>query len=96
MIGLYPTQVYESISGFLLFLALSATYPLRRYDGQLMVLLMFGYAIQRFIVEMLRDDTPKFNIGLSLSQAISVGIFVAATLIWLIRRRYPRAATIAR
>lgn len=96
LIGLHPTQVYESISGFLLFIALSAMYPVRRYDGQLIVWLMFGYAIQRFIIERLRDDTPKFPpLGLSLSQSISLGIVAAASIIWLLRRRQPRAAMIA-
>src|SRR5262249_450533 len=91
LIGLYPTQVYESISTFLLFLALLVTYPVRKYDGQLIALLAIGYAVHRYVDEMLRDDTPKYNFGLTLSQWISVGIFAVGVLIIMIRRRHPLA-----
>lgn len=92
LLGVYPTQVYESISAALLFLALVATWPLRRYDGQLLVLLMIGYAIHRFVNESLRDDTEPFG-PLTLSQWISVGIFTGGVLIALIRRAQISAAT---
>jgi prolipoprotein diacylglyceryltransferase len=92
LIGLYPTQLYESISAALLFLALVATWPCRRYDGQLLVLLMIGYAIHRFVNESLRDDTAPFG-PLTLSQWISVGIFAGGVLIALIRRAQLSAAT---
>jgi hypothetical protein len=76
-IGLYPTQLYETVSMALLILFLLAYYPYRRHDGQLMVLLMIGYAIHRFINESLRIE-PVIGWGLTLSQWGSVVIFVAA------------------
>ena len=95
LIGLYPTQVYESISTFLLFIALLITYRHRRYDGQVIALLTIGYAIHRYVIEMLRDDTPKFQLGLTLSQWISVGMLVTGLLIIAYRRRYPLASRVA-
>jgi len=92
LIGLYPTQLYESISAALLFLALVATWPVRRYDGQVLVLLMIGYAVHRFVNESLRDDTAPFG-PLTLSQWISVGIFGGGVLIAAIRRVQISAAT---
>src|SRR5262249_11580801 len=47
-LGLNPTQVYESVSMFLLFWVLIFLYPLRRYDGQLLVVLMLVYAVHRY------------------------------------------------
>jgi prolipoprotein diacylglyceryltransferase len=85
LIGLYPTQVYESISAALLFIALTVTWPYRKYDGQLIVLLMLAYAVHRFVNESLRDDTPKY-LFLTLSQWISVGIFTAGLLLAWLRR----------
>jgi len=85
LIGLYPTQIYESMSAGLLFLALLASWPLRKYDGQLLVLVMLGYAVHRFVNESLRDDTPAYG-GLTLSQWISVGIFGGGLLLALVRR----------
>ncbi|VTR91788.1 prolipoprotein diacylglyceryl transferase : Prolipoprotein diacylglyceryl transferase OS=Pirellula staleyi (strain ATCC 27377 / DSM 6068 / ICPB 4128) GN=Psta_2025 PE=4 SV=1: LGT: PDZ [Gemmata massiliana] len=76
-IGLYPTQLYETVSMVLLILLLVAYYPYRRHDGQVMVLLMVGYAIHRFINESLRIE-PTIGGGLTLSQWGSVVIFAAA------------------
>jgi prolipoprotein diacylglyceryltransferase len=76
-IGLYPTQLYETVSMGLLILFLLAYYPYRRHDGQLMVVLMVGYAIHRFINESLRIE-PTIGWGLTLSQWGSVVIFLAA------------------
>ena len=76
-IGLYPTQLYETVSMVLLILLLLAYYPFRRHDGQLMVVLMVGYAVHRFINESLRIE-PSYSLGLTLSQWGSVIVLVAA------------------
>jgi phosphatidylglycerol:prolipoprotein diacylglycerol transferase len=78
-VGLYPTQLYETVSMALLILLLLAYYPYRRHDGELMVVLMIGYAIHRFINESLRIE-PTVGLGLTLSQWGSVVIFTAAVL----------------
>jgi prolipoprotein diacylglyceryltransferase len=76
-IGLYPTQLYETVSMVLLILFLLAFYPFRRHDGQLMVVLMVGYAVHRFINESLRIE-PSYALGLTLSQWGSVVVLAAA------------------
>jgi len=76
-VGLYPTQLYETISMVLVMLFLLAYYPFRRHDGQLLVILMVMYAIHRFINESLRIE-PTVGWGLTLSQWGSVIIFVMA------------------
>jgi hypothetical protein len=78
----YPTQLYETISMVLLMLLLVAFQPFRRHDGQVMVLLMVGYALHRFLNEAIRIE-PSYSIfgidyGLTLSQWISVLILLAA------------------
>lgn len=75
-VGFYPTQIYETVSMLLLMALLLAFYPFRRHDGQLMTLLMIGYAIHRFINESLRIE-PTVGQGLTLSQWGSVVIFAA-------------------
>ncbi len=86
-IGLYPTQLYETISMLLLIPLLLVYYPYRRHDGQLMVILMLGYSIHRFINESLRVE-PAVAGGLTLSQWGSVVIFAAAigieTYLWMV------------
>jgi prolipoprotein diacylglyceryltransferase len=83
-IGLHPTQVYETVSMFLLLLLLLAYEPLQRHDGELMALLMVGYGLHRFVNEMLRsDDRPielERNVSLLL---IAAGVGLA---LWLWRK----------
>jgi phosphatidylglycerol:prolipoprotein diacylglycerol transferase len=72
-IGLHPTQVYETISMVLLVFLLLAYEPLRRHDGELMALLMFGYGLHRLVNEMLRsDDRP-----VALERDVSLLLIVA-------------------
>jgi hypothetical protein len=80
-IGLNPTQIYETISMSLLLFFLLSYYPFRRHDGELMVFLMFGYAVHRFLNETLRTDTDPVAFGMTLSQNVSIGIFAAAILL---------------
>jgi phosphatidylglycerol:prolipoprotein diacylglycerol transferase len=85
---LHPTQVYESISMLLLFFVLTAYYPLRRRDGEVMVIFIIGYAIHRFLNEMLRNDTKPVAFDMTLSQNGSI-LFLAVGLIlawWLWRK----------
>lgn len=93
-IGLHPTQVYESISmGLMAFLLLS-WYPLKKRDGMLMVVCMFGYGVHRFLNEMLRTDTPPVAFGLTLSQNISVLILTGAVVLFvavLVLQKPPRS-----
>lgn len=78
-VGLYPTQLYETVSMVLLILFLLAYYPFRRHDGQLMTLLMMGYAFHRFVNESLRiEPIYPAGSGLTLSQWGSVVIFLTA------------------
>ena len=74
-VSFFPTQAYETVSMLLLTLLLLAFHPFRRHDGQVMVLLMLGYAAHRFLNEALRIEPAYY--GLTLSQWISVGIFAA-------------------
>ena len=76
----FPTQLYETVSMVLLILLMLAFQPFRRHDGQVMVLLMLGYACHRFLNEAIRIE-PTYSLGLTLSQWISIGIVAAAALL---------------
>lgn len=88
-IGLHPTQIYESISmGLMTFLLLSY-YPFKRRDGMVMVVMMIGYAIHRFLNEMLRTDTPPLAFGMTLSQNISILMLILSAILYLFIRLNP-------
>jgi prolipoprotein diacylglyceryltransferase len=84
-LGLYPTQVFESISMILLMLLLLAYEPFRRREGQLMALVMIGYAIHRYLNEKLRND-PRPE---GFEWVASVVLLVAGVGLWLYLQRRP-------
>src|SRR5260370_12649555 len=78
---LHATQISARISMLSLFFFLTAYYPFRRRDGEVMVIFMVGYAVHRFLNEMLRNDTdPVGFTGMTLSQNGSI-LFLAVALI---------------
>jgi prolipoprotein diacylglyceryltransferase len=78
-IGLYPTQLYESVSMLLLMLVLLAYTPLRRNPGQVTAVLMIAYGLHRYLNELLRDDPrPK-----GLESYGSVALVTGGLLLWL-------------
>ncbi|MFO0910686.1 MAG: prolipoprotein diacylglyceryl transferase [Isosphaeraceae bacterium] len=79
---LHPTQLYSALDGLLLFLVLSAFYPLRRRDGEVFALLLLGYAVTRFVSELLRDDEAALASGLTIAQTISVLLFLSGVAFW--------------
>lgn len=86
----HPTQLYSAVDGFVLLALLTAFYPLRRRDGQVLALLMITYPITRFLIEYLRDDEAAFFAGLTISQTISLLIFSAGLITWVSLSFLPR------
>ena len=85
----HPTQLYSSITAALIAAVLWTYYPFRRRDGQVIGLMLAIYPISRFLEEIIRTDEPAvFGTGLSISQNISLAVFVAAVglLIYLSKR----------
>jgi phosphatidylglycerol:prolipoprotein diacylglycerol transferase len=78
----HPTQLYSSLDAFVLFVLLTAFYPLRRRDGEVIGVLMLTYPFSRFVIEYLRNDEAVFYAGMTISQTISVALFVGACLYW--------------
>lgn len=87
---LHPTQIYSAIDALVLFLLLSAYYPLRRRDGEVMGLLMITYPVTRFLIEWLRNDEGVFFAGMTISQNISIVLFGCGCAYWLWLSRFPQ------
>jgi phosphatidylglycerol:prolipoprotein diacylglycerol transferase len=85
----HPTQIYSAIDGLIILLLLSAYYPLRRRDGEVMALLMMAYPITRFLIEYLRSDEGIFFAGMTISQNVSIATFLGGLLFWTWLRRRP-------
>jgi len=80
----YPTQLFESFGNLIIFIILNNVYKKKNSDGVVFVLYLFLYSLLRFLIEFLRGDyRGSFILGLSVSQIISICIFVIALLLVL-------------
>jgi phosphatidylglycerol---prolipoprotein diacylglyceryl transferase len=80
-LGLHPTQVYESISMALLLFLLLAFEPFKRHDGQVMGLMMMGYAAHRYVNEILRSDERP--VGLESNVSVLLMVAGLGLMVWL-------------
>lgn len=78
----HATQLYSALDGFLLLALLSAYYPLRKRDGEVMGLLMLTYPVSRYLIEYLRNDEAAIVLGMTISQAISALLLLGAFAYW--------------
>ncbi len=90
---LHPTQLYEALATFLLFLFLLWLHRRRRFSGQVILFYAVLYSITRFSIEIVRDD-PRGDIaglttltGLSTSQMISLIVGITGLVILILRWR---------
>jgi phosphatidylglycerol:prolipoprotein diacylglycerol transferase len=84
-----PTQLFSTIDGLVLLGLLSAFYPLRRRDGEVMALLMVAYPVTRFLIEYLRNDEGAFFAGLTISQNVSIALLAFGLWYWYQLSRWP-------
>ena len=84
---LHPTQLYSLLNAVLMALLAAAYYPLRRREGETIVMLCLAYPIARFLLECLRNDERAFITTLTVSQNVSVltSALGLALLVWLAR-----------
>ena len=92
-ISIHPTQLYESAGELAIFLFLITYRKRKPLTGSLVLTYGILYSTLRFSVEFLRGDLERgFVVSwLSVSQAVSLGIFaVSLVLLLLIRSRAKR------
>lgn len=83
---LHPSQIYATINAFVLAGLTAAYFRYRHREGSVIAVGMLGYPVARFVEEYLRgDELGQFNTSLTISQWVSVGLFLAgvAYTIWI-------------
>jgi phosphatidylglycerol:prolipoprotein diacylglycerol transferase len=92
----HPAQLYAAGTAIALLVVMLAYHSRRRFDGEVMTILMVGYAMTRFWVEGLRGDQPTSLLGLTFSQIVSLVLlgFGVGAWLWLatLNRRRPDRA----
>jgi phosphatidylglycerol:prolipoprotein diacylglycerol transferase len=88
----HPTQFYESLVGLSLFALLMWIRRHRTFSGQVFLAWVLGYGIMRPLIEVVRDDDQRGNVGaLSTSQFIGiVSVVLGLALLFALVRKYRR------
>jgi phosphatidylglycerol---prolipoprotein diacylglyceryl transferase len=98
MIPLHPTQLYEAVCNFLLFMLLWWSLSRKRFDGQIFVLYLTVYSGLRFVIEFFRGDADRgflFGGSLSTSQFISLVLLVLAAVLFFRLGRPAKSSNLA-
>lgn len=78
----HPTQIYSSVSAFIIFCILLVVAKYARRDGLVLGIGMLLYPINRFCLELIRTDEESFcGTGLTVSQCVSIGIVILGILV---------------
>lgn len=86
VIAVHPTQIYEVVLGFVMFLIIWRFRDHKHAVGWLFGMYLALAGIERFIVEMVRAKDDRFFGALTMAQVIALG-FVAAGVAWMYARR---------
>jgi phosphatidylglycerol:prolipoprotein diacylglycerol transferase len=90
----HPCFLYESLWCILGFFVLSWFSKRRKFDGQILLMYLSWYGLERFFVEGLRTDSLYFG-KIRISQALSAVLFVVSVILLIILfskyRRDPEA-----
>ncbi|MEG0806452.1 MAG: prolipoprotein diacylglyceryl transferase [Lachnospiraceae bacterium] len=84
----HPTFLYESVWNLVLLVILLLVRDKKKFQGELFVVYLFGYALGRVWIEGLRTD-PLLIPGMNfpVSQALSILLMVVCVVIFIIGRR---------
>jgi len=85
----HPVQLYASLDGLLLAFLLNAVFYRRTRHGVVAGLVFIIYPIMRVIEEIVRIDNPHDTAGLTISQFISLMIFVGGVIYFYVIYRLP-------
>lgn len=89
VVSVYPTQLFEVVLGFVMFLILWRLRDHKHAEGWLFGLYMVLAGIERFGIEFLRAKDDRFFGPLTAAQLIALGAVVAG-FIWMNARRTVR------
>ena len=88
-IQVHPTFLYESLWNVGVLVVLLWWRKYKKFDGELLLMYLFGYGVGRFWIEGLRTDQLLIpNTGIAVSQVLALVLVVVwAVLIWRMSKR---------
>ena len=87
-IPLHPTQLYGSLSGFIIFGVLYYLHAKKQFEGQLLLWFLILHSTARLFIERFRGDERGFIFGsdMTVTQLFALLILLAAVITLLIRK----------
>ena len=79
----FPIQPISAILLLIIFIILRSWQDRRRFKGEIAIGYCMLYSLKRFGVEFFRADNPRIIIGLTISQVISLFVFITAVIIFM-------------
>ena len=90
-IQVHPTFLYESVWNLGLLIFMLWYRKRKRFDGEMLLIYLFGYGLGRAWIEGLRtDQLIFFNTGIPVSQALSLILAGISTLVFFYKHRQIR------
>ena len=89
VISLQPSQLYSTVNALILCGVSLIVFRYRTRNGLVLAVGMLLYPIARFIIEYLRgDEMGKFGTSFTISQWVSIAMFVSGVMytFWLLKR----------
>ncbi len=86
-VPLFPMQIVESICNLIIFIIILLTY--KRFKGtyKTIALYLVLYSVVRFVLEFYRGDVTRGIIVLSISQWISIAVFIIGIVLFIYDKR---------
>ena len=86
-IQVHPTFLYESLWNVMVLVLILVFTKRKKFNGEIFILYMVGYAIGRAWIEGLRTDQLQIGrTGIAVSQVLAVAIVVAGIAAWIVVR----------
>lgn len=81
----HPTQLYLSFLLLIIFVVLKIKEKRKNFEWQIFSLYLILYSIVRLTIDFLRGDLQAVFLGLTISQLISIGLFVTGVTLYFVK-----------
>lgn len=87
VIAVHPTQIYETVMGFVMFMILWKNRKHQNAEGWLFGLYCVVAGVERFVVEFFRAKDDRIVAGMTLAQVIGLAIALTGVVVMAGKRR---------
>ena len=87
VLSVYPTQLYEVVLGFIMFLVLWRMRDHKHAEGWLFGVYMVFAGVERFVIEFFRAKDDRLLFGITYAQGIALAIVALGVVVMMLRSR---------